>query len=99
MSWKKTDLVLKKRFNQHALGDLITAGQVCRQAEILLPDLFTAVSFRRGVLHLRLEMKHSLQFKLVQGKLMIDLNHYCETHHLPKVERFKLTFSQETASI
>ena len=96
MSWKKTDLVLKKSFNQKGMGDMVTAGQLCRQAELLLPDTFRAVSFRNHILHIELSRAKTMAFKLVEGKLMNELNQYAETHKLPEVKRFRLTFQEES---
>jgi len=96
MSWKKTDLVLKKSFNQKGMGDLVTAGQLCRQAELLLPNVFRAVSFRNHILHIELSRAKTMTFKLVEGKLMLELNAYAKEHHLPEVSRFRLTFQEES---
>jgi hypothetical protein len=95
MSWKKTDLLVKKRLNQHGLGVLVEAGVLCQKAEELLPGVFKAVSVRNAALHLELTKENLLAFKMVEGQLMHDLNQFASTKKLPGIKRIRLTFRED----
>jgi len=99
MPWKKTDSLLRRRANQTGMGDMLTAGLLCRQAELLHPDLFRAVSVRKGCLHLEVTAANAIAVKLVQGKLISELNRYGEAHNLPKVTRVRLTIADPSATL
>lgn len=86
--------------NQHGLGGMIDAGQICRQAEIILPDLFRAVSVRKTlsnthILHLELPKRNLISLKMREGLLLKELNLYADSQKLPRISRLRLTFSAE----
>ncbi len=93
MAWQTAENLLKKRFNQHGIAGTIEAASLCAQAELLYPGLFRAVSVRRSVLHLELEHSQALPFKLIEGKLIEDLNRFAEHRKVAGIERVRLTFS------
>ena len=95
MSWKKTDLVLRRRFNQHGLGPLLEAGQICRKAEQLCPEILRAISVRNTILHLAIKKENLLAFKLIEGRLITELNSYATEYRLPEIRRVRLTFCKE----
>lgn len=86
---------MQKRMNQHGLGAILVAGQVCMQAEKLYPGLFKAVSLKNGCLHLEILKKDQLKLTMIQGKLINDLQTYAKAHNLPEINRIRLTFSTE----
>ena len=94
MTWKKTDLILKRRMNQHGLGTMVTAGQFCRQAELIMPDLFEAISFRGGILHLKVHPAKQMAFKMVEGSLFSEINAFAADHQMPAVTKIRLTVSE-----
>ena len=93
-TWQKSTSILKKRFNQHGLTDMLEAVSVCQQAELLYPDLFKAVSVRKGTLHIALQKSKTMPFKMIEGKLLLDLNIFAKAKNLPPVEKVRLTFSE-----
>lgn len=99
MPWKKTDIVLRRRANQTGMGGMLTAGLLCRQAELLHPGLFRAVSVRKGCLHLEAEAAKTVAVKLVEGRLISELNRYAAEHNLPKVTRIRLTMPEASATL
>lgn len=94
MALQKTDHILRHRLNQHGLGGLVTAGSICRQAELLFPGQFHAVSLRANVLHIELAEESILLFKQIEGKLLTELNMFAASRHLPEITRIRLTFSK-----
>jgi len=99
MPWKKTDLVLRRRANQTGMGKMLTAGLLCRQAEILYPDTFRAISVRQGCLHLEAAPDKAIAVKLIEGRLITDLNRYGAEHGLPPITRVRLTLSDLSATL
>ncbi|MBU6389431.1 hypothetical protein KGQ71_02845 [Patescibacteria group bacterium] len=96
MTWQKTETVLKRRINQHGLTDMVQAGRICAKAEELYPKLFRAVSVRKnGTLHLELDQKDVLEFKMIEGKLVAALNQFAEKEELPQINRVRLTFIEK----
>lgn len=92
MAWKKTDSLLKKRLNQHGLLNVVEAGLVCKKAEELMPNTFTAVSVRNTTLHLEISKEQLMNFKLQEGKILKDLNAFVKLRNLPEITRIRLTF-------
>jgi hypothetical protein len=92
MSWKKSDSIVSKRFTQRGLGGAIMAGLVCQEANRLYPNLFKAVSLKNGVLHLEISKSEQLNLKLIEGKLLAELNEYAKARNLPVPTRIRLTF-------
>ena len=91
MAWQKTDNLLRKRLNQHGLGELVEAGTICAHAQSLYPGMFEAVSVKNDVLHLKLVKKNQLELLMVQGKLLEDLAAYCKAKNLRPIARIRLT--------
>ena len=97
MSWKAVDNLARTRFNQKGLGAVMDATSVCSKADDLAAGLFRAVSVRNGVLHVCLHRSHSLSFKLIQGKLLQELNVFAASRNLPAIEKVRLTFEEDSA--
>ena len=94
MPLQRTDKILRHRLYQHGLGELALAGALCRQAELLFPNQFKAISLREHVMHIQVSELKLLAFKHIQGKLQNELNLFAVSRQLPSVERFKLTISE-----
>lgn len=92
MSWKKSDSIVTKRFNQRGLGAALMAGLVCQEADRLYPTLLHAVSLKNGVLHVEIEKSNQLNLKLIEGKLLAELASFASARHLPVPTRLRLTF-------
>lgn len=91
MPWKQIDVLARHRLAQHGLSSITIAGLLCRQAELLYPNLFLAVSVRKGVLHIQVEDTLLLHFKSIQGPLVQDLNAYALRLKLPSIQAVRLT--------
>jgi hypothetical protein len=91
MTWNKTDFVLRKRMHEHGLNDLVSAGQLCRHAESLLPNIFTAVSVKNQVMHLEVPRTHLLAFKMQEGRILDELNQHATLQKVAPISRFRLT--------
>ena len=92
MTWKKTSSILNTRINHHGLGGMVVAGQVCMEAERLMPGLFKAISFSNGILHLEITKANLKKLKLKEGLLIADLNRFADERKLPQVARVRLTY-------
>lgn len=99
MPWKNTDNLLRRRANQQGMGGILTAGLLCRQAEILYPGMFKAVSVRAGSLHVQMRPDQAIAFKMIEGPLLATLNQYGATHSLPKITRVRLTLDDASATL
>jgi hypothetical protein len=92
MTWKKTSSILNSRINHHGLGGMVSAGQVCMEAERLLPGLFRAVSFSNGILHLELSKSNLKALKMQEGRLLDELSRFATERQLPAITRLRLTY-------
>ena len=97
MPWKQIDILARHRLAQHGLTSITIAGLLCRQAELLYPGLFLAISVRKGVLHIQVEDTSLLLFKTIQGPLVQRLNVYALRCKLPLVESVRLTIVEGPA--
>ena len=95
MPWHTTKTVLKRTINQHGLKPMVEAGQICLEAERLYPSLFRAISTRNQYLHLELKKADCPKFKLIEGKLLEDLNGFAVANNLPQITRIRLTYSED----
>ena len=95
MTWKKSDSLIARQLSHHGLADAVAASAVCREAERLYPDLFRAISLKNSILHLETAYSQQLPIKLIEGKLLADLDGFVKTQNLPPVTRIRLTFSEE----
>ena len=96
MAWQKTSSILNARINHHGLGGMVAAGQMCIEAERLMPGLFTAVSYKNSILHLELPKSNLKQMKMQEGRLIDELNQFAAARQLPLIARIRLTFSTPT---
>lgn len=92
-AWKKTNDLLHKRANRSGWRGTLAAVQICQEAERLCPELVQAVSFRNGVLKLQVSPQNLLAFKLVEGKVLLDLAEFTKAQNLPAVTSIRLTRS------
>ena len=99
MPWKQIDVLARHRLAQHGLSSITIAGLLCRQAELLYPNLFSAVSVRKGVLHIQVEDTSLLLFKKIQGPLVQGLNVYAVKLKLPSIQAIRLTVVEGPAII
>ena len=95
MAWKRSDGLSGNRFRHHGLDKALAAGRVCHQAEQLYPNLFRAVSLANGVLHLEITKRNQLPLKMIEGKLLEDLQAFSTDQKLPTATRIRLTFQEE----
>jgi hypothetical protein len=95
MTWKKSDSLIARQLNHHGLADAVAASAVCREAERLYPGLFKAISLKNGILHLETDYAQQLEIKLIEGKLLDDLNRFADIKNLPPTSRIRLTFSED----
>ena len=93
MTWHSTSNLFIKRLNQKGLSSQVLAGLLCHEAERLYPGLFEAVSVRQGCLHVAVEPSKAIGFKLIEGKLLKEINQYAENQNLPLLTSFRLTYS------
>lgn len=101
---QRTSAILKKRFQQYGLGEIMDATNLCAQAEKISPDLFQAVSVRESktgenILHLKLSKANLIKFKLQQGHLLSELNLYAKSQNLRPIDRLRLTYLENSAKI
>ena len=91
MAWKKTENIILSHLSRHGLGPAIIATNIGQEAEKMYPELFRSISFKGGYLHLEVPRKKLLSFKMVQGKLLKDLNVYCKDRSFPVINDIRLT--------
>ena len=96
--------ILSKRFKQHGLGGIIQAGQICLQAEKILPGLYQAISVRKNkagkhILFLSISKGNLKQFKLQEGTLFDEINNFCSSRKYPAIDRLQLTFIEDSDNI
>ena len=96
MPWKAADNLARVRLNQKGLGAVLDATSICSKADELAAGLFHAVSVRNGVLHVRLHRTHSLPLKLIEGKLLQELNSFATSRNLQVVHKLRLTFEEDS---
>jgi hypothetical protein len=99
MSWKKTNTILTAQLNRRGMSAMVTATQVCEEAEAQYPDQFHAVSLRKGTLHIEVPSSKLLAFKLIEGKLLQELNQFAATHNLQPITRIRLTINDESGTL
>jgi hypothetical protein len=99
MPWSPLSDLIPKRLNQHHLMPVITAGKICQQAELIAlnlkkPGLFQAISVKNGILHLKVHPAKLIELKLIEGKVLEDLNLWLLTEKLPALKRIRLTIEE-----
>jgi len=92
MSWQKGEGIVGRQLRHHGLSGAIAAGQICQKAESLYPEMFKALSCREGVLKLEVPREKLVALRLVEGKLLKDLQAFALEAHLPSPARIQLTF-------
>lgn len=91
MAWKRLDLLSKRQFTSRGLGPRVAAGLLCTKAEELYPDILRAISVKQRVLNIYVAPEHRLDFHLIEGELLKQLNSYAQAAKLPSVTRVRLT--------
>lgn len=91
MPWQKSDNLAGFQLQRHGLAPALLAGRICKQAETLYPDLFSALSCRNGVLKLRVEVAKVNEFRRIEGKLLQEIQAFVAAEKLPPVTRIQLT--------
>lgn len=98
MVWQKTDRVLKKRLNQLGFSSVTTEGQICRQMDLLCPNLARSISAVKTnqedafILNLELTKADLIKFKMQEGALLKEINSFTQNNNFLPVKRFRLTF-------
>ena len=95
MAWKKTETILNIQLNRRGLAPMVAAGLLCQEAERRYPGQFKAVSLRASTLHVTVSHSQLLAFKLIQGKLLSELQLFTKEHSLPHVARIRLTITDD----
>ncbi len=91
MGWKRLDVLSGRQFAARGMGARVAAGLICTKAEELYPDLVQAISIKNGVLTLYVPLALQLEFHLIEGTLVKELNTYAAEAKLPNVTRVRLT--------
>jgi hypothetical protein len=99
MSWKKTDTILNAQLNSRGMAPIIIGTQLCQESERLYPGQFKAVSIRKNILHLHVSHAQLMAFKLIEGKLLQDVNRFATTQKLPLINKIKLTISDDFGNL
>jgi hypothetical protein len=95
MGWKKTDALFNTQANRQGLGKALNAGMVCQEAERLYPQLFKATSLVGNTIRISVLVENQMSFRLIEGKLLIELKAFAEPRTLPVPTRCQLTITQE----
>lgn len=93
MAWKSASSLGTSQHTRRGLQASLVAGQLCIHAEKLYPDLFHAISVRNEVMHLETPAQQVMKFKLIEGKLLKELQAYAQGKNLPVVTRIRLTIA------
>lgn len=90
---------LESHGRRRGVGGAVAAGLVCHEAEKRYPDLFRAVSLKSGILHLEIFKKNLLQFKLIEGSLLRELQDFSTKRELPVPSRYRLTEPRDSDNL
>lgn len=93
-SWISPKEMFTKQ-QKHKLSKEIVATNICVEAEKMFPGLFRAVSVKNNILHLELKMQDMMNFKMIEGKLLTDINTYSKSNSLGLIEQIRLTISDD----
>lgn len=99
MVWNSASNLASRNHGRRGLGASITSGLVCQEAERLGGSLFRAISVRNGVLKVAASTQNLLAIKLEEGRILAELNQYCQAQGLPHIDRLRLTEETELGKI
>jgi hypothetical protein len=92
---EKVNSLLTTRLNHHGLGWSVIAGQICREAERLYPNIFQTISVRQSesnvTLHIQVPNEKLISFRLIEGGLLRALQTFCVQQKYPVVTKIRLT--------
>lgn len=91
-SWTSPKEMFTKQ-KKHKLSKEILAVNICVEAERMFPGLFKAISVKDKTLHLEIKAQDIINFKMIEGKLLTDLNTYTKNSSLDSIEQIRLTTS------
>ena len=81
------DEILKKRFSHYGLGKIAQASLVCQRAQEVAADKYQVISFKKGVLSLKVQSSAAAcELRLCQTELIEKINQALPS---PMVEKLK----------
>jgi|GEM_PF-5316674 len=92
-TWNKASSLASDLNTKRGLQASVLAGALCKQAELLYPGLFHAVSVRKGVLRLEVPAANMIQCKLIEGELQKELQTWAARHNFPVITKVTLTIT------
>jgi hypothetical protein len=95
MSWRPLSDLSSKRFGQRGLDTAIQAGLVCRIADQLHPEWYTATSFKNDTLHLLVKPEHLITVTLAQGEILGIVQKKCSEQSLAIPQSIRLTIDRK----
>ena len=93
MSWKKVSALATEVHSKRGLQTSVVAGALCKQAEMLYPDLFHAVSVKKTIMHIEVTPQNCIAYKLIEGQLLQGLQTWAKRHGFTVVTGFTLTIT------
>jgi hypothetical protein len=99
MAWKKSDSLIGGQLRRHGLSRAVTAGIVCQEAERLYPNLFKATSLVGETLKVTILPKNQIPFRLIEGKLLAELQAFAEFRSLPFPTKTRLTVTRNSDTL
>jgi len=92
-TWNKASSLASASHAKRGLQESVVAGALCKQAETLYPNLFHAVSVRKGIMHLEVTAANLLACKLIQGQLLQQLQTWAARHDFLVPSGIRLTIT------
>lgn len=99
MAWKKSESLIGKQLHRHGLHRAVQAGLVCQEAERLYPNLFRATSVVNGSLRVTVPLEKQVAFRLIEGKLLQELQGFATARGLPVPTRVRLTVTRSSGIV
>lgn len=96
MPWKKTDSIVSGNMQRQGLHKAIAAGTVCQEAEKLYPGLFKATAVVNDTLRITVAPEKQIDFRLIEGKLLEEIQAFATPRNLPVPTRIRLTIRADS---
>jgi hypothetical protein len=93
MSWKKASSLASNQYAKRGFQASVLAGAICKEAEIRYPGLYRAVSVRKGIMHLEVSPAKIMEFKMIEGTLLKELQTWATKTGFGIVTGFRLTIT------
>ena len=91
MTWKHASSLASSQHSKRGIQASLIAGSVCLKAEKDYNGLFHAVSIKNRRMHIEIEQRNLVNFKLVEGKILKEVQAFSEAAGLPRLTGFTLT--------